>query len=268
LVDVEADTFGLDPAALEPALGPSTKAIIVVHLYGHPADVHRISKIASERGIVLIEDCAQAQDASVGDRMVGSIGDLGCFSFYPTKTLGAVGDGGLVASREPRYVERLQRLRTYGWTSPQFSELGHGRCSRLDELQAAVLNVKLERLAEFVERRRAIAHFYDSAFSDLPLLRPIERAGFRHVYHLYVVRCEKRDELRSHLKSVGIMTGQHYPYPVHRQPGLMWCGRAGGSLAVTEHLANEILSLPLYPTMPPSQQARVVDAVRSFFKKS
>jgi dTDP-4-amino-4,6-dideoxygalactose transaminase len=268
LVEVEPDTFCLDPKALESAAGPLTRAIIAVHLYGHPAALDAILAFARPRDIAVIEDCAQAQDATLDGRKVGSIGDVGCFSFYPTKNLGAIGDGGLVAAREPGMVDRLRRLRTYGWTTPQFSEIPDGRASRLDELQAAILTVKLPHLDENIERRRAIARSYDQAFADLQLVRPRERPGSRHVYHLYVIRCRERDALAQHLKERGIMTARHYPYPVHVQPGLATGARIPQPLALTEQIAREILTLPLYPSMPTAHQARVVDGVRSFFHGS
>jgi dTDP-4-amino-4,6-dideoxygalactose transaminase len=267
LVEVEPDTFCLDPAALEVAVGPLTKAIIAVHLYGHPAALDDISSWARRHGIALVEDCAQAQEATIDGRAVGSIGDAGCFSFYPTKNLGAIGDGGLVAARDPKLVERMRRLRTYGWSSPQYSELPNGRASRLDELQAAILTVKLPFLAEDIVRRRAIAQTYDQAFAGLPLVRPVERAGFRHVYHLYVIRCRERDALARHLKERGIMTARHYPFPVHVQPGLATGARIPAPLAVTERIAGDILSLPLYPSMPADHQTRVIEGVASFFQR-
>ena len=220
LVDVEADTFCLDAKALNAALTPRTKAVIAVHLYGHPAALDDICEFARQHGLFVIEDCAQAQELTIRGRMVGSIGDVGCFSFYPTKNLGAIGDGGLVAAHDQKLLERVRQLRTYGWTKPQYAEIAHGRCSRLDEIQAAFLAVKLEHLDEQIERRRAIARAYDEAFANLPLSRPIERSGCRHVYHLYVIRCRERDALERYLQNSGIMTGRHYPFPVHEQPGL------------------------------------------------
>jgi dTDP-4-amino-4,6-dideoxygalactose transaminase len=267
LVEVEPDTFCLDPSSLAAAIGPLTRAIIAVHLYGHPAALDDILRCARPHGIAVIEDCAQAQDAAVEGRAVGSVGDAGCFSFYPTKNLGAIGDGGLVAARDPSLVERLRQLRTYGWTAPQYSELSGGRGSRLDELQAAILSVKLRFLDEAIARRRAIARVYDQAFAELPLGRPTERPGCRHVYHLYVIRCRDRDALAGHLKERGIMTARHYPYPVHMQPGLAEGARIPAPLALTEQIACEILSLPLYPSMPSAHLDRVVDGVCSFFQK-
>ncbi len=266
LVDVEADTFCLDAKALNAALTPRTKAVIAVHLYGHPAALDDICEFARQHGLFVIEDCAQAQESTIRSRMVGSIGDVGCFSFYPTKNLGAIGDGGLVAARDQKLLERVRQLRTYGWTKPQYAEIAHGRCSRLDEIQAAFLTVKLENLGEQIERRRAIARAYDEAFANLPLSRPIERSGCRHVYHLYVIRCRKREALERYLQNSGVMTGRHYPFPVHEQPGLSVRALIPRALAVTEEVKQEILTLPLFPSMSVAQQTRVIDAVSSFFK--
>jgi dTDP-4-amino-4,6-dideoxygalactose transaminase len=190
-----------------------------------------------------------------------------CFSFYPTKNLGAIGDGGLVAARDPALIERLHRLRTYGWSAPHYSELPNGRGSRLDELQAAILAVKLPFLEEAMTRRRTIARAYDQAFARLPLVLPAERSGFRHAYHLYVIRCRERNALAEHLKEHGIVTARHYPHPIHLQPGLGAAARIPAPLALTEQIAGEILSLPLYPSMPAVHQMRVVEGVCSFFQK-
>lgn len=265
LVDIEADTYCLDPLRLESAIGPRTKAILPVHLYGHPAALDAICAIAARHGLAVVEDCAQAHDATIGGRAVGAIGDVGCFSFYPTKNLGAIGDGGLVSARDPRLVERLRRLRTYGWSKPQFSEIANGRCSRLDELQAAILSVKLAHLTQQTERRRGLASRYNEAFAGLPLVCPVERPGCRRVFHLYVIRCAAREALAAHLGAAGITTGRHYPYPVHRQPGLAAGARIGGPLATTERISGEILTLPLYPSLSDAQQERVIAAVHSFF---
>jgi dTDP-4-amino-4,6-dideoxygalactose transaminase len=267
LVDIDQASYCIDPHEVESAITPRTKAILPVHLYGHPADLISIVAVAQRHNIPIVEDCAQAQDATIGGRAVGSIGQVGCFSFYPTKNLGAVGDGGLVAAVAPGTVERIRSLRTYGWSGPQFAGMPDGRCSRLDELQAAILNVKIGHLKHNVERRREIANRYNEAFATLPLTLPVERDGVRHVYHLYVVRCDRRDDLATHLKDAGICTGVHYPFPVHLQPGLRIGARIAGSLRVTEMVGTEILSLPLYPSLSIQRQSRVIEAVREFFGK-
>jgi dTDP-4-amino-4,6-dideoxygalactose transaminase len=268
LVDIEPESYCLDPAKLERARSSRTKAIIAVHLYGHPADMDRIVEFGRQHGIFVVEDCAQAQEATFRGRAVGSIGEVGCFSFYPTKILGAIGDAGAVATKNIALADRLRLLRTYGWEKPQFAIVPGGRSSRLDALQAAILSLRLRHLADQVERRRAIAFEYGEAFADLPLRLPLESVGCRHVYHLYVVRSDRRDEIRAHLDRNGISTGLHYPYPVHAQPGFSEGARIPAPLTVTETVAREILTLPLFPSLSEDQLARVITSVRSFFGKS
>ena len=265
-VDIDEDTYCLDPDSLEAAVSSRTKAILPVHLYGHPADLRRICVFAQQRGIAVIEDCAQAQEATLDGRLVGSIGDAGCFSFYPTKNLGALGDGGLVASIRPEIVQRVRLLRTYGWSRPQYSEIPNGRGSRLDEIQAAILNIKLDHLTKNINRRRTIAQRYTAAFADLPLILPKEGPGCRHAYHLYVIRSDRRDALARHLDRAGIATARHYPSAAHAQPGLAAGSRISQPLKTTETALREILSLPLYPSMGSEAQQRVIDGVRSFFE--
>lgn len=263
-VDIAPDTYCMDPATVGTALSPRTKAIIAVHLYGHPADVSAIR--AAAPGIAVVEDCAQAQGATWEGRPVGSLGTIACFSFYPTKNLGAMGDGGAVATSDAALADRVRQLRIYGWTKAQFSELRNGRCSRLDEVQAAILSIKLRTLPETLDRRRAVAARYRHALADLPIVLPCERPGAKHAYHLFVLRSDRRDGLEQHLAARGIGTGRHYPYPVHRQPGLAAHARHGGSLAVTENFASEILSLPIFTTLSGTQIERVIAAVRDFFR--
>jgi dTDP-4-amino-4,6-dideoxygalactose transaminase len=264
-VDIVGDTCCMDAGKLEAAIGPRTKAVLPVHLYGHPADLLAIGSVARRSGIPVVEDCAQAQEALFDGRPVGTIGDVGCFSFYPTKTLGALGDGGMVTSQDPDLLGRIRHLRTYGWTNPQYSTISYGRCSRLDEIQAAILRVKLERLAQDVERRREIAQRYRTGLAGLPLVLPVELAGCRHVYHLYVVRSDRRDALASHLDRAGISTGIHYRHPVHTQPGLAAGSRIAGSLETTETVVREILSLPIYPSLSDDSQERIIGSIRDFF---
>ena len=265
LVDIANDTYGLDAGAIEGAIGSCTRAILPVHLYGHPADMKAIGAVAGRHDISIVEDCAQAQDATIDDRAVGTFGNVGCFSFYPTKTLGALGDGGLIASTESDLVNRARLLRAYGWRRPQFSELPGGRCSRLDELQASILRVKLDRLTKDVENRRAVASRYNEELAGLPIILPTEQPGCRHVYHLYVIRCDRRDGLAQYLRRVGVATGIHYEYPVHLQPGLAERCRIAGSLQTTEAVVRDILSLPIYPSLTEQSQDRVLAGVRAFF---
>lgn len=264
LVDVDEKSYCLDPEKLRAAVSPRTKAIVAVHLYGHPANIDAIR--AAAPGIAIVEDCAQAQGARAQGRPIGSIGDVSCFSFYPTKNLGAIGDGGAVASNNGEIANRVRRLRTYGWTKPQYSELEYGRCSRLDELQAAVLSTKLETLPDAIAHRRAIADHYRAGLQDLPITLPSELPGMDHAYHLFVVRSDRRDALEAHLANSGIGTGRHYPYPIHVQPGLAARALIPEPLAITEKIGREILSLPMFATMTEAQANRVVASVRAFFQ--
>jgi dTDP-4-amino-4,6-dideoxygalactose transaminase len=263
LVEISESNYCLDPGKIAAALSPRTKAIIAVHLYGHPADIAGIR--AAAPGIPIVEDCAQAQGALIDGRPVGGLGDAACFSFYPTKNLGAIGDGGAVTSKDAVIGERARKLRTYGWTKPQYAEMENGRCSRLDELQAAVLSLKLKSLPSFVARRRAVAAQYCASLKNLPLVLPSEASGMHHAYHLYVIRSDRRDALEAHLREEGIGTGRHYPVPIHHQPGLAAKAIVPQPLAVTEKVANEILSVPMFATMTDAQVERVIKAIRGFF---
>ncbi len=264
LIDVEANSYCIDPVKVEPAIGPRTRAILAVHLYGHPANMAAIDVIAKRHGIPVIEDCAQAQGATVGPQQVGSLGDIGCFSFYPTKNLGAIGDGGALVSDNSVLTDRVRKLRTYGWSKPQYAELENGRCSRLDEIQAAILSLKLKSLSSLVERRRQAAERYQTMLAGLPLVLPSEKNGVRHSYHLFVIRTEARDALEAYLQASGIGTARHYPWPVHVQSGLAALAKIPEPLVVTERIAGEILSLPIFATISETQIERVVDAVRKF----
>jgi dTDP-4-amino-4,6-dideoxygalactose transaminase len=263
-VDVEYDTACIDAALVAAAIGPKTKAILAVHLYGHPAQLDQLARLAAGHGIALIEDCAQAQGAYFKDRPVGSFGKFGCFSFYPTKNLGALGDGGAVTgSREG--VDLIRKLRVYGWTTPQFSEIPYGRCSRLDELQAGYLNIRMKGLSADVDARRKVAQSYRESLAGMPIELPVERPECRHAYHLFVVKSDKRDALKEHLGRAGVMTGLHYPFPAHVQPGLSANARIEGALDVTLRLQQRILSLPMFATITEAELGRVADAIRSFF---
>jgi dTDP-4-amino-4,6-dideoxygalactose transaminase len=262
LVDVEDDTGCIDARLVATAITPKTRAIIAVHLYGHPADLETLRTVAGS--IPLIEDCAQAIDAKAGERKVGSIGDFGCFSFYPTKNLGAVGDGGAVSCARAEDLEIVRQLRTYGWSRPQYADRDGGRCSRLDEIQAAILSVKLTNLSTQIEHRRATAARYRNGFKGLPLRLPVERQGSYHTYHLFVIRSARRNALEAHLARQGIGTGRHYPIPIHQQPAFARRARVAGTMAVTEKLSGEILSLPIFGTMTEAQADIVIDAVQAF----
>jgi dTDP-4-amino-4,6-dideoxygalactose transaminase len=264
LVDIDPDRYTLDPRMLQRAITPRTKVIIPVHLYGAPAELEPILDIARRHNIRVLEDCAQAHGAMYNGRRVGAWGDIAVFSFYPTKNLGAIGDGGFVATHDPGVAERVRLLREYGWTERYVSSI-RGWNSRLDELQAAILRVKLRHLDADNARRRSLAGVYDEMLPPA-IQKPIVLNGGTHVYHLYVIRHPLRDRLAAHLRENGIGTGIHYPVPIHLQPA--YRGRLGdtGSLPQTERAAREVLSLPMYPELGDDQVREVADAARSFIR--
>jgi dTDP-4-amino-4,6-dideoxygalactose transaminase len=263
-VDDDPVTFNLDPAAVEAAITPRTRAIMPVHLYGQPADMSAITEIAQRRELRVVEDAAQAHGAEVDGRRCGTIGELACFSFYPGKNLGAYGDAGAVTGNDETLLARVRKLRDHGRTTKyDHDEVGFGE--RIDALQAAILAVKLTRLEKWTEQRRAVARRYDEALDSLPITLPAEAPGRRHVYHLYVIRTNRRDDLLAHLKDASIDAGIHYPVPLHLQPAYASLGMRRGHLPNTEAAATEVLSLPIYPELTESKQAQVIDAVRGFF---
>ncbi len=264
-VDIDPATYTLDPGRLEAAITPRTRAVVPVHLYGAPADMPPILAIARAHGLLVVEDCAQAHGATTGGRRVGTLGDAAAFSFYPTKNLGALGDGGAVVTDRPEVAERLRLLRQYGWRERYVSDV-EGVNSRLDELQAAILRVRLRHLDAENAARRRLAARYDAALAGLPLGLPSARPDERAVYHLYVVAADKRDALAAHLAAQGIGTGVHYPVPIHRQPAYAHHGYGSGSLPATEAAAARVLSLPMYPDLPEAAVDQVAAAVRSYFE--
>jgi dTDP-4-amino-4,6-dideoxygalactose transaminase len=271
LAEIDPETFTLDPESLDAALktsgGDRLKAVIVVHLYGHPADLSAILDIAGRHGVKVIEDCAQAHGAAWQGRKVGALGShLAAFSFYPTKNLGALGDGGAVVTNDPEIADQVRRLRQYGWRERYVSEVP-GMNSRLDELQAAVLRVKLRYLEQENGRRREIAAAYNALLADTPLRLPQVRPGATHVYHQYVVRSRERDQLRAFLEADGIGTMIHYPIPVHLQPAYRGRVALAGRLARTEALCREILSLPMYPHLTDADVERVGGAIINFYRQ-
>jgi dTDP-3-amino-3,4,6-trideoxy-alpha-D-glucose transaminase len=260
-VDIDPVTYTMDPGAMEAAITLRTKAVIPVHLYGHPAEMETTLRVANKHGLRVIEDCAQAHGARYRGRAAGTMGDLGCFSFYPTKNLGAMGDGGAVVSRDPELAQRVRLLREYGWTpAARYVSQVAGMNSRLDELQAAILRVKLRHLDEWTAARRGVADLYAGAFAD-DALKPVESPGCEHVYHLYVVRVANRDAVRERLAAADVGTGIHYPVPIHLQPAYENLPGAPYSLPHTEAAANEILSLPMYPSLDRSQVETVAAAL-------
>jgi len=264
-VDVEADTLNLDPRAVVAAVSPRTKAILPVHLHGHPADMAPLLDLADERGLVVVEDACQAHGALYRGRPVGTLGGesgLGALSFYPTKNLGALGDGGAVLVGDPETAVRLRRLRN-GGQSDRYRHEDAGINSRLDELQAAFLRVGLGHLGAWTERRRALAGAYLEGLADTEALTlPREREYARAVHHLFVVRHPRRDAMIQALRERGVETLIHYPIPLHLQPAFRSGGGTAAALPVVEAAAGEVLSLPLYPEMTDEQQRRVIEAIR------
>lgn len=258
--DIDPRSYTLDPADVERSLTPRTRAVIPVHLYGRMCDMEGIGEVAARRGLVLVEDAAQAHGASASGRRAGAHGHAAAFSFYPTKNLGACGDAGAVTSNDPRLIERVKELRQGGHPSAMRGEAG-GRNSRLDELQAAILRVKLRRLEEWNGRRRSLADDYTRALKR-SVIMPEAGGGDSHVYHLFVVEHPLRDLLREHLAARGIETMIHYPFLLHHQP--LFRGGARRQLPVAESVAERILSLPLHPHLRAEELRAVTDAVNSF----
>jgi dTDP-4-amino-4,6-dideoxygalactose transaminase len=263
LIDIEPDYYTLDPLKLEAAISPRTKAIIPVHLYGQPADLKPILEIAQRHGLKVVEDCAQAHGAIYHGQRVGAWGDVACFSFYPTKNLGALGDGGMVVTNDPALAERARLLREYGWAERYTSQIS-GWNSRLDEVQSAVLRVKLRYLDDDNAKRARLAAVYDESLANTSLVLPSCRSETTHVRHLYVVRSSKRDQLQVFLKESGVGALIHYPVPVHLQPAYKRLVRNGESMKETERAAGEVLSIPMYPELTEAEAQSVSELIRSF----
>jgi dTDP-4-amino-4,6-dideoxygalactose transaminase len=259
--DVDAETHLLSPSTLEPVLDASVGVVVVTHLYGRAADVPGIRALCEPLGIQVLEDCAQALGASLPEGRVGTLGDIAAFSFYPTKNLGAVGDGGAVATASLEVAERVRELRQYGWQGKYRIGRDGGRNSRLDELQAAVLRSRLPHLDGWNERRRAIVARYVAAAAPAVTVLPADGPG--HVAHLGVVVTERRDALTAHLAGLGIKTDVHYPVPDHRQPAIA-AEHGGTSLPVTERLAASVLSVPLFAELRDDEIDRVCVGLAEF----
>jgi dTDP-4-amino-4,6-dideoxygalactose transaminase len=262
-VDVEAESFNIDPRRVEDALSEHTKAIVAVHLFGRPADLAALNQLAKRHGLILIEDAAQAHGASVGGRRVGSLARAGAFSFYPTKNLGAIGDGGAVTTEDAELAAKIRMLRAYGWKERSVSEI-FGYNSRLDELQAAFLRVRLRVLDDDNARRQHIADGYAKALSEIPDLElPSPSQQRDAVWHVYAVRSEKRAAVADKLGDAGIGTLVHYQPLPHLTPAYRSVGWAVGDFPVAEALATRELSLPMYPQLPSDAPSKVADALRS-----
>jgi dTDP-4-amino-4,6-dideoxygalactose transaminase len=266
LSDVDPETLTLGRAEAERSFTPRVRFLLAVHLYGGLADVPGLTALAKETGARLVEDCAQSLGASLDGRRAGSLGIAAALSFYPTKNLGAYGDGGAVATDDPAVAQRVERLRQYGWSRRDFSEV-EGRNSRMDELQAAILRAKLPFLEEDNARRREIARRYDESFADLPLRRTAARPGTTPAPHLYPVRTAARDVLARHLAARGVETAIHYPLALHLQPAYAFLGHRRGDFPAAEEACETVLSLPLFARMSDEQVGAVTSGVREFFER-
>jgi dTDP-4-amino-4,6-dideoxygalactose transaminase len=259
-IDVDPTTWTMDPDQLEAAMTPRTKAVLPVHLHGRLADMARIMQIARARSICVIEDAAQAHGAERDRRRAGSFGDIGCFSFYPGKNLGACGEGGAIVSDRTDLVQRVRMLRDWG-QEQKYLHVAKGFNYRLDEIQAAILSIKLNRLEAWTEARREVAVSYDELLAGSGIQLPARATDGDHVYHIYAIQVRDRDRVRGKLADQGIQTGVHYPIPVHLQPGYSDLGYGAGAFPVSEKLAAETLSLPIFPELTREQVERVAEAV-------
>ena len=257
LVDVNKKTCTIDITKLEDAVTSKTKAIIPVHLYGFPCDMDAIIVFAKKHNLIVIEDCAQAHGATYHGKKVGTLGDAGCFSFYPTKNLGAVGDGGAVITNNEKAADNIRKMREYGWDNKRIAHV-HSGVSRLDALQAAILSVKIKYLEEYIERRRAIAASYDKLINWDKFTRPVTPPDTNPAYHLYVIMTDRRAEIIDKFKEENVFLGIHYEHPVHKHPGYSpFISTPKNSLAITDDLSNSVLSLPIYPELPLSSVEKI-----------
>ena len=261
-VDIDSGTFTINVKAIESAITDKTKAIIPVHLYGQPADMDPILEIAKRHGLVVIEDAAQAHGAEYKGRRVGSIGDMGCFSFYPGKNLGAYGEGGMVVTNNAEYTRTIRMLRDWG-AEQKYQHVLKGYNYRLEGIQGAVLRVKLRHLEAWTEARRAVAQYYNELLADSDVQIPKEMSYARHVYHIYAIRTQYRSEWQQALQTKGIQTGIHYPIPVHLLPAYSDLGYTKGDFPHSEQAADEVLSLPMFPELSRLMCEEVVKAVVS-----
>jgi len=264
VVDIEPDYYCLNPELLKEAITTRTRAIIPVHVYGHPADMTAINAVAEGHNLKVIEDCAQAHMARYGGEAVGSLGDCGIFSFYMSKNLSGYGEGGIITTDDNELASQIRLLRNHGYTSKYEHEV-IGYNSRLDEIQAAILNVKLRKLEWGNQRRRELAAIYDEMLADLPLIIPPVAPQVEHVYHLYTIRTPQRDALAAYLEEHDIGFATHYRSPAHLQPACRPYGLYRAELPVTEQAADEVLQLPIHPYLSEEQIEYVAETVRGFF---
>ena len=266
IVDVDPQSYQIDVSKIEAAITSKTKAIIPVHLYGHPAEMNPILEIARKRGLKVIEDNAQGYGAEYLERKTGTMGEVGCLSFFPTKNLGAYGDGGMVVTNDDALAEHMRMLRAHGWKKKYYSEMV-GYNSRLDAMQAAILQVKFPHLDEWNEKRRELSKRYNEHLAPLGIVTPIEREWAKHVYHLYIIRSAKREALQTFLKEKGIASEVYYPLPPHLSVPCRKYGYKEGDFPHAEKAAKETLALPLYPELTLEQQDQVIAAVKEFVSK-
>ncbi|HLP76006.1 MAG TPA: DegT/DnrJ/EryC1/StrS family aminotransferase [Candidatus Paceibacterota bacterium] len=265
-VDIEDATFNLDPKNIERAITPKTKAIMPVHLYGHPFDLDPILAIAKKHKLPVVEDTAQAHAAKYKGKVVGTFGEISCFSFYPGKNLGAAGEGGALVTNNAAFAARARSLREHGSTVRYYhDEVGFNY--RMEGIQGAVLGVKLKHLDKWTAERRRVAHRYNELLADTPLQLPKEAAYAESAYHLYVVRHPKRDDLKKHLEANKVGCALHYPLPLHLQKCYASLGYKNGDFPVTEKASRECLSLPIFPELTDAQIQRVVEVIKGFFGK-
>jgi dTDP-4-amino-4,6-dideoxygalactose transaminase len=264
-VDTDDATFNLDPKNVERAITPRTKAIMPVHLYGHPVDLDPLMAICRERKLALVEDAAQAHGAKYKGKVIGTFGKVSGFSFYPGKNLGAYGEGGALLTNDPAYAARARALREHGSTQRYYhDEVGFNY--RMEGIQGAVLGIKLKHLDTWTRERRRVAHRYNELLADTPLQLPREADYAQSAWHLYVVRHPRRDELKKHLEANHVGCALHYPLPLHLQKCYAYLGHKPGSFPFAEKAARECLSLPIFPELTDAQIHRVVDVIKSFFK--
>lgn len=264
-VDIHPKTYLMDVTQIEAAITPKTKCILPVHLYGQPADMDEILNLSKKYGLTVIEDNAQAFGAEYKGKKTAAIGDIGCLSFFPSKNLGAYGDGGMVTTNNDQIAEKVRMLRTHGWKKKYFSEM-LGYNSRLDELQAAILRVKLGHLDEWNERRREIARCYSQSMQELGLLPPMEAPDRTHVYHLYMIPFGQRDRIQQQLRTVGVASEVYYPLPLHLADPCKLLGYNLGQFPISEQASRTLLALPLYPELMDVQVEEVISAVANAIK--
>jgi len=260
-VDIEPDTLNIDAEEIEAHITKNTKALLPVHLFGHPANMRKILKIAKKHRLRVIEDCAQSFGSELNGIKTGSIGDAGCFSFYPSKNLGGYGDGGMITLSQPRIASTIRELRNHG-SKGSYKHKRVGYNSRLDEVQAGILLVKLKHIEEYNRKRRQNAAIYGSFLSNV-VKCPIEQPGAYHVYHQYTIMSRKRDKIQKRLKENGISSVVYYPVPLHLQEALKFLGYNRGDFPVAERAAKEVLSLPMYPELEESTIKDIAETVKS-----